>query len=146
MNTFERLREKITKESHAYGYTLTVWASGALLLTGGFEITHLKVLTYVFGAVFGFFLLAFIAFQKLLAEIEPTDNKLVVVSMVHLLAAIGTVYISHILTLFFSGYLVFFIIGVNATFTFNILLLVEDLFSEFLLYLESRMVKLFSKK
>ncbi len=141
MDMFERLREKITKESHAYGYTLTVWASGALLLTGDFNISHTSILMYIFGAVIGFLVLAVIAFKELLAEIEPDDNKLIVVSMVHLLAALGTVYIAHLFTKVLSGYTAFFVIGVNATFTFNIFLLLEDYFSEMLLYLESRIMK-----
>ncbi len=144
MDYFERLRKKITKESHAYGYTLAVWASGAILLTS-FEVPVSGIFLYIFGALFGFFILAFTAFNNLLAEVKHEDNVLIVVSMIHFIAAIGTVYVSYLLTKVLSGSMLYFLVGINVTTVFNILLLVEDVFSEFLLYLESRIVKFFDR-
>ena len=145
MDAIELLRKNVTQGSASYGYTLCIWGSGALLLTA-FDLVPKYIFSYISGALVGFLVLAFMAFRNLFTRIEPREEVLIVVSMVHFIGALGTIYVSHLLISIFAGRIdpwgVFFLVGINATFTFNLLLLVEHYFSEFMLYLESRLAKL----
>lgn len=146
MEPIELLRKNVTNGSASYGYTLCIWGSGALLLNL-FELSYFKIFSYIGGALVGFFLLALMAFRNIFAQVEPREDTLIVASMVHFIGAMGTVYLTHIIIRFLSGSLsqvgLFFLVGVNATFTFNLLLLVEEYFYEALLYIESRLAKIF---
>lgn len=145
MDTIELLRKNVTQGSASYGYTLCIWGSGALLFTR-FDLIPKFIFSYISGALVGFALLAFMAFKDLFTRIEPREEILIVVSMVHFIGALGTIYVSYLLISIFTGNIhpwgVFFLVGINATFTFNLLLLVEHYFSEFMLYLESRLAKM----
>ena len=130
MNSLSMLRGNIKSESEAYGYTLAVWGSGAMLLQS-FDILAIDVLAFVFGGVLGFGALAALAFRDVLERVNlEQDVDLVAGSMIHILASLGTVLISYFLIHSFGTGLeleiLSLIIGVNTTFTYNILLLVEE--------------------
>ncbi len=143
MKLRRRLRSNLKSESEAYGYTLSLWGSGALLLQG-FEMQAFEVLIFVLGGVIGFGILALAAFRHLLSDADvQEDEDILTGSMVHILASIGTVLISYGLVTAGSGvqleYLAF-IVGINTTFSYNILLLVEEVVYNDLYRLESSVV------
>lgn len=140
MSYSEKLRSNITHESIPYGYTLAVWGSAALLLSS-YNLTPDLVFLFVFGGVTGYGILAAIAFRGIIKEVEKNkQSKLVVASMIHLLASLGTVGINHLLIVNsgIQSTMMFFTVGVNATFSYNIMLLAEAHISEDLLDLEMR--------
>ncbi|WP_414837272.1 hypothetical protein ACK3SF_03320 [Candidatus Nanosalina sp. VS9-1] len=139
MNPSRRLRENVKSESEAYGYTLSVWGSGALLLQT-FDLMALDVLFFVLGGVIGFSMLAALAFRDILSRVSSTpDTDMVIGSMIHILASLGTVFISYLMITGLEGielsYLAL-LIGANTTFTYNILLLIESYVSDDLYRLE----------
>lgn len=129
---FMHLKTNLTGESKAYGYTLVIWGSGAILINQfglpGFQ----EVMLYVFGALTGFALLALIAYRGMFLDVNnPREERLIVVSMIHYIAALGTVGISKLLHVEPAG-LAFFLVGINASVMYNVLLLVEIVFGEHL--------------
>lgn len=140
MSYSEKLRSNITHESIPYGYTLAVWGSAALLLSS-YELNPDLVFLFVFGGVTGYGILAAIAFKGIIKEVEKNkQSKLVVASMIHILASLGTVGINYLLIVNsgLQATIMFFIVGVNATFSYNIMLLAEAHVSEDLLNLERK--------
>lgn len=130
MNSLAMLRGNIKSESEAYGYTLAVWGSGAMLLQS-FDILAIDVVAFVLGGVIGFGVLAALAFKDVLERVNlDQDVDLVAGSMIHILASLGTVLISYFLIHNIGRglelELLSLVIGVNTTFTYNILLLVEE--------------------
>lgn len=130
MTPLKMLRDNVKSESEAYGYTLAVWGSGAMLLQS-FDIMSIDVLTFVLGGVIGFGVLATLAFRDVLKKVNLDQRSdLVAGSMIHLLASLGTVILSYFMIMNIGRGLelevLSFIIGFNATFTYNMLLLVEE--------------------
>lgn len=141
MNSSQRLRINLTDESKAYGYTLCIWGSGAVLINQFNLPTPEIVLTYVFGAVLGFGLLASAVYHGVLVEVKRnSEQKMIVASMIHFLAALGTVWIATLLTRLDTPRAAFFLAGMNATVTYNILMLAEVFLSRELRTLEDRLL------
>ncbi len=126
-----RLRTNLTDESRAYGYTLVIWGSGAILIDAFGFPTPMQVLAYITGAVAGFAVLALVVYGNVFKRVEAIrDDALIVASSLHFIAALGTI---GILMLFVDALPVmwaFGLAGVNATVSYNVLLLVEAVFSE----------------
>lgn len=143
MNLRRRLRSNLKSESEAYGYTLSAWGSGALLLQG-FQMQASEVLLFVLGGVLGFGVLALLAFRHLFSDADVQESEDILTgSMVHILASIGTVVISYGLVVAGSGIQLEYlslIIGVNTTFSYNILLLLEEVIYNDLYRLEKSVV------
>lgn len=126
------LKTNLTDESKAYGYTLVIWGSGTLLIKQfglpGFPL----VMAFVAGALTGFAILAFVAYQGMFRGIvNKHDDRLIVASMIHYIAALGTVGLSMLLHVT-NPLTAFFLVGVNASVMYNVLLLVETAFGEHL--------------
>jgi hypothetical protein len=138
------LKRNTTEESIAYGYTLSIWGSGAFLIQF-LELTPLSVLAYVFGGVVGFGLLASVVFSDLFGDVSGagTRDRLIVASMIHIFASFGNVLASYGLVVALKGLMnpvfIFFLIGVHATVTYNLMLVVEELISVRLYRFEQRM-------
>lgn len=129
MTPTRRLHIYLTEESKAYGYTLCIWGSGAVLMNQ-FELLPMSVLLYVTGAVLGFTVLSFVAYRGFFVEVERRQEETVIVaSMIHYLAALGTVGLAYFLTYLDSAPLAFLIAGINATTTYNVLMLAEVVLS-----------------
>lgn len=132
MNWRERLAYNLTTESEAYGYTLTVWGAGAILINAYGTPTIFQILAYIGGGLVAFGMLATIAFSQLLSETDIADEKdLIIISAIHGGATFGNLVISY----GFAEFAVrdpipvvwaFFIVGFQATFTYNVLLLAES--------------------
>lgn len=131
------LHANLTDESKAYGYTLCIWGSGALLIEAFGLPNFLEAMSYVAGAVTGFALLAVIAYQGVFVNVSnEKEDQLIVGSMIHYLAAIGTVGLSILLHMDWAV-LSFFLVGLNASVLYNIFLMVEAVFFEELQGLEA---------
>lgn len=139
----ERLQDNLKSESEAYGYTLSVWGSGALLIQG-FNLEALHIFLFVLGGVIGFGLLAYSAFRGLKNRVpSELSEDILTGSMIHILSALGTVFISFSVITLGSGlelYIKTAIIGFNTTFSYNLLLLLEGVLYEDLFELEERLV------
>lgn len=134
MNPSRRLRENVKSESEAYGYTLSVWGSGALLFQS-FDLMPTDILFLVLGGVMGFSFLAAMAFKNILSRVSSSpDTDMVIGSMIHLLASLGTVFLSYLMIINIGNSIdlkyLSLLVGVNTTFTYNILLLVESYVSD----------------
>lgn len=143
MNFLERLQENMKSESEAYGYTLSVWGSGALLLQG-FNLQASHIFLFVLGGVIGFGLLAYTAFKGLKNSISSDNSENIITgSMIHILSALGTVLISYSVINFGSGLelsIIAGLIGFNTTFSYNVLLLLEGLVYQDLFELEEKLI------
>ncbi|MFB6108624.1 MAG: hypothetical protein ABEJ82_07270 [Haloplanus sp.] len=126
MQPRRRLEANLRSESKAYGYTLTIWGSGALLITNGGLPTEMEVFGFAVGAVFGFALLALVAFGGIFEDVEYASPPSIVVSMIHVVATIGALGTSDAIVQSGTVRLVtFFAVGAAATTVYNLLLLVE---------------------
>lgn len=125
------LQINLTDESKAYGYTLVIWGSGAILIDKlGFPGSE-AVLLYILGALAGFAALSVLVYGNVFREVTNIkDEVLVVASMVHLIAAMGAVGLSVIIARYLPVYWAFFTAGVNATVSYNLLMLAEVALSE----------------
>ena len=130
-------------ESEAYGYTLSVWGSGALLLQG-FNLEASHIFLFVLGGILGFGVLAYIAFRGLKnrVNVEPPE-EILTGSMIHILSALGTVLLSYSMITLGAGLKLSYIVsivGFNTTFSYNVLLLLEGLVYKDLFELEEKIV------
>lgn len=131
MDPIEALERNLISESKAYGYTLTIWGAGGLLITVFGVPTIAEVFLYVGGALAGFAALAWVAFTGFLAEeTPPTEVSVVVAGMVHVLATIGNLLLSYLLVValerFGQGEIAYPLVGFQATASYNLLLLIEQ--------------------
>ncbi|MFC6963175.1 hypothetical protein [Halocatena marina] len=132
MNPRKRLGQNLIAESKAYGYTLTIWGSGVILFHHYGTPGILHILSYVGGALVAFAILAFIAFDALFSDVDKEKRpRLIAMSMIHIFASFGNLLVSHIVVVAAVALTIptlptFLLIGFQATFTYNILLLVEE--------------------
>ncbi len=130
MDRRRRLAANLAREAEAYGYTLSIWGGGALLIDA-YGIPGLAgVVAYLVGALAGFAALATVAFRGFFesATVE-TSESVVVASMVHVVSTAGSLAaafaVSHLLRP--PALLAFVLAGVLVTVAYNLLLLVEEL-------------------
>jgi len=134
MDAPETLARNLAAESRAYGYTLTIWGAGALLIANDGVPTFLQVFLYVGGALAGFALLAYAAFSGLLTTEEvEREASLTVVSLVHVVATFGNLLVTHLLIVLLDSRVpasaTFLLVGLQATVGYNLLLLLEQALS-----------------
>ncbi|WP_266076924.1 hypothetical protein [Haladaptatus caseinilyticus] len=124
MGPNRRLARNLLSESRAYGYTLSVWGGGGLLLSRVGTPSALEVFAYVGGGVAAFGVLALGVFGHL-SIVPDEDRKTRATPLVHVVATLGNLLISYLLLFVFHGGAAYLIIGVQTTFTYNVLLLFE---------------------
>ncbi|MFB6077099.1 MAG: hypothetical protein ABEK12_03140 [Candidatus Nanohaloarchaea archaeon] len=124
----EQLRINLTDESKAYGYTLVIWGSGAVLTNAVGVPLATQIMTYILGALTGFGLLAIPVYGGVFGRIPNVkEEEVIVFSMVHLLAALGTIAIAAGIADMLPPLWAFFMVGLNATVSYNVFLLAEVL-------------------
>lgn len=142
MKFMKQLRDNITEESIAYGYTLAIWGSGALLLNS-FQTNPIDIISFVTGGVTGYAILALIAFRGLVKEVKvEKDEDFIVSSMIHTFASLGTVIVNYLIITSGSNIgqpLTYFVVGANTTFLYNIMLMAESYISQDVFRLEERL-------
>ncbi len=146
MKALETLRTNLSEESKAYGYTLSIWGSGAILVGQYGVPAASEVLMFILGGVIGFGVLATIAFRGVWKSVErQTQDTYIVASMIHILASFGNVVVSYALIALLSSSIastyVFLLVGLHASFSYNILLLLEEYLSEYIVMAEARITQ-----
>lgn len=137
MEPTKRLAANLRSESSAYGYTLTIWGAGALLMHAYGTPNALEVFAYVGGALVGFGVLSWFAFEGPLAHVDDTDVEMTAVSMIHVAATAGNLLVVLLVVNALHGAGVrstatFGLVGAQSTVVYNFSLLLEDFLSELL--------------
>ena len=131
MNLREQLARNLTNESEAYGYTLTIWGSGSILINQYGTPTIDQIFLYIGGALVGFAALAAIAFPHLFTAQETGQSRqLIIASTVHIVATFGSLGLAYlvtrtVITSTIHPWVGFSFIGFQLTFTYNLFVLVE---------------------
>ena len=125
MNPRRRLARNLLSESRAYGYTLSIWGGGGLLMTRFGTPSATEVFAYVGGAIVAFALLALFTFGEFMVEPDMT-REIRATSFIHVVATLGNLFVSYLLTFVLHGLVAFLVVGAQTTFTYNVLLLPEE--------------------
>lgn len=123
------LKSTLAQESRAYGFTIAFWGSGALLIKEAGLPTLLEALSYGGGAVLGFAALTVLVYGSALKKAEYEDDSIVVLGMVHYLAALVPVIIAHYLAQLPAPQS-FLLTGFAVSTTYNLGMLIEESISE----------------
>lgn len=131
MHLREQLARNLTAESEAYGYTLSIWGGGAILIHQYGLPTLSQIFLYIVGALLAFAVLVAIAFRHLFVAHETTHHReLILASMIHLIATLGSLggaylVIQTTITTVFPAKGGFLAVGFQLTLTYNLLILLE---------------------
>lgn len=135
------LRSTLASESRAYGFTIAFWGSGALLINyNGLPVLQ-EALMYGFGAITGFAVLTVYSYGNTLSQAKYEESDLMVLSMIHYIAALLPVIATSITGKISSPYN-FFLTGVSVSILYNLGMIVEELVSEKGYRLERKLNKL----
>ncbi|MBX0321901.1 hypothetical protein EGH21_02530 [Halomicroarcula sp. F13] len=131
MDARTRLESNLAAESEAYGYTLSIWGGGALLVHT-FGIPGVTwAMAYVAGALGGFGTLAVLAFRGVSETAAPPESQSpLVASTIHVVATGGTLAAVYLLVTVAGNrrpVVVYLVAGFLATAAYNLLLLLEEL-------------------
>ncbi|MDS0297347.1 hypothetical protein NDI76_01140 [Halogeometricum sp. S1BR25-6] len=135
MDPTKRLASNLRSESSAYGYTLTIWGAGALLIHEYGMPGEPSVFAYVGGALLGFAALSWVAFGGPLSHVDETDVDMTALSMIHVAATAGNLVVVVLVAnmLHAAGVrppAAFGVVGAQSTVVYNASLLLEDFVSE----------------
>lgn len=131
MDLRQQLARNLTAESEAYGYTLTIWGGGSILIGQYGTPTVAQIFLYVGGALVAFATLALVAFPHLFTEHEAGQSrKLIIASTIHLIATFGSLGLAYLITRTaiistLSATTSFLFIGFQLTLTYNLFVLTE---------------------
>lgn len=123
------LKATLAGESRAYGFTIAFWGSGAMLIKEAGLPTLLEALSYGGGAVLGFAALTTLVYGNALRIAEYKENDIVVLGMVHYLAALIPIAAAAYLAKM-DAPLSFLLTGFAVSTTYNLGMLVEESISE----------------
>jgi len=132
MGRRDRLARTLLDESWAYGYTLTIWGTGAFLIAAFGTPTPLAVLGYVSGSLVGFAALTWYSFGGLFVGVERESRDVrSAVEMIHLVAtfcnllvALALVDVEHVVEV--PRAVGFAFVGFVATVGYSVFLLLEE--------------------
>lgn len=119
------MRSMISGESRAYGFTIAFWGSGALLINE-FGAPNLPLaLSYGFGAVLGFGLLALALFGR---KTEASENQApLVLSTIHYLSALAPMVFTHlVIQTDLQPSIKFALGGMGVSVLYNLLSIIEE--------------------
>lgn len=131
MHLREQLARNLTAESEAYGYTLSIWGGGAILINQYGTPTLPQIFLYIGGALLAFAVLAAIAFRQLFVAHETTQSReLIIASTIHLIATLGSLGATYLITRTTITSVIpakggFLAVGFQLTLTYNLLILAE---------------------
>ena len=124
-----QLAQNLYSESKAYGYTLSVWGVGELLIYRYGMPNPLQISLYIGGGLLAFGALVYVAFDEVFTADQLTDDSgFAAASAVHLLATGGNVLAAYLTILVLPAHpewLAFAIAGGAVTAGYNVLLLSE---------------------
>lgn len=123
------LRSTLEKESRAYGFTIAFWGSGMMLIAEQGLPSLFETLSYGGGAVLGFASLTLIAYQRALGKPDYENNKIMILGMIHYVAALLPVVLAAYFAKLTSPWS-FLLAGASASIAYNLGMLVEEALSE----------------
>lgn len=123
------LRSTLEKESRAYGFTIAFWGSGAILIAENGLPSMIEALSYGGGAVLGFGLLTLIAYQRALGHPKYENSQIMVLGMVHYIAALVPIILAAYFSKLMSPWS-FLLTGISASVAYNLGMLIEESLSE----------------
>jgi hypothetical protein len=132
MEYYDRLAENLLSESEAYGYTLSIWGAGALLVHAFGSPGVTPIFLFIVGALAAFVTLALIAFRKPFKSVElRSERRLGAASIIHIVATLGNLLVTKAILLLTVNYhfglsVSALLIGYQATILYNLLLLLES--------------------
>lgn len=125
------LQSMLAGESRAYGFTIAFWGSGALLINQFGAPNILQALSYGFGAVLGFGVLAFTTLKDMSSE--SSEDAFMVLSTVHYLSALMPMVVTHMaIQLELRPEPTFLIAGASVSMLYNLLAVLEEDIAEFI--------------
>lgn len=134
------LRDVLTGESRAYGFTIAFWGSGQALAFHTASILPSNVFSYGLGAVTGFSIMAYFAFREALRPAKYEDTEYMVMSMMHYLAALLPIALAYVYGNHMDGNALFFATGASVSLTYNIAMVLEEVFSEEARVMEEQLI------
>ncbi len=103
------------------------------------------VLYYALGAITGFGLTTLLAYEHFFGSPDYEQPEYLIFSTIHYLSSLAPIIATYFYTLAYPSLIgsgmVFFLSGVSVSFTYNILMLVEEKISEEVKQLEERILK-----
>lgn len=132
MEYHDRLADNLLSESEAYGYTLSIWGSGALLIHAFGSPGVTPIFLFIIGALVAFVTLALVAFRKPFKSVElRSERRLGAASIIHIVATLGNLLVAKGILIVAVEYhfglaVSALLIGYQATFLYNLLLLLES--------------------
>lgn len=123
------LKSTLAQESRAYGFTIAFWGSGAMLINEAGLPTLPEALSYGGGAVLGFGALTMLVYGSALKRASYDENDIVVLGMVHYLAALVPVVLAAYLAKMSSPYS-FLLTGFVVSTAYNLGMVLEETISE----------------
>lgn len=127
-----QLAQNLTAESEAYGYTLSVWGGGAILINQYGTPSIIEIFLYIGGALLAFAVLAAIAFRHLFDELETArQRQFIIASMIRIISTLGSLVLAYFITIATINSWIpsakgFLFIGFQVTFTYNLFVLSEQ--------------------
>jgi hypothetical protein len=119
------LQSMLAGESRAYGFTIAFWGSGALLINQFGAPDLLQALSYGFGGVLGFGLLALTTLRG--TKTESGSETLMLLSTVHYLSALIPMIATHgAIQLNLRPEYTFLIGGMTVSLLYNLLAVLEE--------------------
>lgn len=127
------MRSMISGESRAYGFTIAFWGSGALLINE-FGAPDLSLaLSFGFGAVLGFAVLALSLFGTK-SQAQTEDKAILVLATIHYLSALAPMIFTHlIIQTDFPTELKFLLGGMGVSVLYNVLSIIEEDIAKFII-------------
>lgn len=119
-------------ESRAYGFTIAFWGSGTVLVNAFGAPNMIEALTYGFGAVVGFALLAITTFDEPTRTVNRKEPQFPILATIHYLASLLPIVISGLLVKLAPALTAFFLSGMTVSVMYNLLALLEENISEFI--------------
>ncbi len=128
-----RLATNLRSESEAYGFTLSIWGSGALFIEAFGTPQSTTVFLFVTGALLSYSTLAVVAFGSPLSDesdVDDVNKQLSAVSIVHVTSTLGNLLLARLLiggltALGVGTWLAALLVGYQVCSTYNLLLLLE---------------------
>ncbi|MFP4229630.1 MAG: hypothetical protein ACLFRK_00640 [Candidatus Nanohaloarchaea archaeon] len=121
----EYLRSMLAGESRAYGFTIAFWGSGALLINQFGPPNIIQALSFGFGAVLGFGILAFATLKD--SKTDSSEQAVMVLSTVHYLSALMPMLVTHgAVQLKMGAAYTFLISGMSVSLLYNLFAVLEE--------------------
>ena len=120
------MRSMVSGESRAYGFTIAFWGSGALLINEFGAPDIFLALSFGFGAILGFGLLALSLFGTK-SEAQTEEKAVLVLSTIHYLSALAPMIFTHlVIQTALPVELKFLFGGMGVSVLYNVLSMVEE--------------------